>query len=57
MWYARFSELNENGSLMGVKDVELDAETEQEALEEAELYAENHSSHSRDLMLDYVEEE
>lgn len=57
MWYARFSELNENGSLMGVKDVALESETEQEAIEEAELYAEEHSSKKRDLLLDYVEEE
>ena len=57
MFYARFSIFNENGSLMGVKDVELEAETESDATLEAERYAEDHSSRKWDFMLDYVEEE
>jgi len=57
MFYARFSELNENGSLMGVKDVPLESTTYDEAFLEAESYAEKHSSIARDLMLDYIEEE
>ena len=57
MFYARFSELNENGSLMGVKDVALDSTTMEDAQSEAEQYAADHSSKKCDLLLEYIEEE
>lgn len=56
-YWARFSELNEYGALMGVKDKYFEADTMEEAQEIASTIEKEESSKKRDLMLDWIEED